>query len=102
MNNNQEIKPFKGQARNSNVVVKLLKQENIVGGLDLTSKEDKDQKFKRAVVLSLGDNCPKDESNEFLIPIGSEILFDQHKGTPLTLEGENYEVIYFADIMVTL
>jgi co-chaperonin GroES (HSP10) len=50
----------------------------------------------------LGDNCPKDESNEFLIPVGSEILFDQHKGTPLTLEGENYEVIYFADIMVTL
>jgi co-chaperonin GroES (HSP10) len=44
----------------------------------------------------------KDESNEFLIPVGSEILFDQHKGTPLTLEGENYEVIYFADIMVTL
>ena len=103
MNNNQEIKPFKGQARNSNVVVKLLKQENIVGGMDLTSNEDKDQKFKRAVVLSLGDNCPrKDDSNEFLIPVGSEILFDQFKETPLTLDGETYEVIFFADIMVTL
>lgn len=92
---------FKGQAVNYNVVVEEQEMKNISGsGIDYTSSEDKNQKFKRGVVQSVGLGCPKNDEGEYVLKIGDEILYDGYKGSPVTLETKVYSIIMFQDIAI--
>lgn len=94
---------FKGQAANHCVVLKEETIQNLSSsGLDITSSEDKNQKFKKGIVQSVGLSCPKDENGNDIIKPGDEILFDGYKSSPLTLDGVKYSIIYFQDITIIL
>lgn len=94
---------FSGQAVNNNVVVKELQIENVTeSGLDLTSKEDKDQKFKLGEIVSVGLQCPKRDDGTPSVVVGDKILFDSYKGTKLTMNAEVFTIIYFQDITIIL
>ena len=92
---------FKGQAANYNVVLKEIENKNVSSsGLDITSSADKNQKFKKGIVQSVGLACPKDDEGKNIVSPGDEILYDSHKGSPVTLEGIVYSIIYFQDITI--
>ena len=92
---------FKGQAVNHNVVVKVKGIENITNsGIDLTSSEDKNQKFKLGTVVSVGLQCPKREDGANSVEVGDEILFDGNRSTLVTLETVEYTVLHFTDIVI--
>lgn len=92
---------FNGQAVNYNVVVEEMELKNISSsGIDLTSAEDKNQKFKRGIVQSVGLGCPKNDEGEMVLKVGQEILYDGYKGSPVTLETKVYSIISFADIAI--
>jgi|TARA_R110000796_G_scaffold146591_2_gene263275 co-chaperonin GroES (HSP10) len=94
---------FKGQALNSNVVVKETEIENITdSGLDLTSSDDRNQKFKKGIVISIGLQCPKKTDGTDSLKIGDEILYDSYRSTAFTLETEVYSIIKFDDITIVL
>lgn len=92
---------FNGQAVNYNVVVEEMELKNISSsGIDLTSSEDKNQKFKRGIVQSVGLACPKNDEGEMVLKVGQEILYDGYKGSTVTLETKVYSIISFADIAI--
>lgn len=92
---------FNGQAVNYNVVVEEQEMKNVSGsGIDYTSAEDKNQKFKRGLVQSVGLGCPKDDDGNYVLKIGDEILYDGYKGSPVTLETKVYSIISFMDIAI--
>ena len=94
---------FKGQALNLNVVVKETEIENITdSGLDLSSSEDRNQKFKKGIVVSIGLQCPKKSDGTDSIKIGDEILYDSYRSTSVTLDTEVYSIINFSDITIVL
>ena len=91
---------FKGQALNYNVFVKRVQIRNITqAGVDITSETDKNEKYRKGIIVSFGNMCPKDENGESVIAIGDEVLYDGYKASELTIDGEQYEVIYFADLV---
>lgn len=94
---------FKGTATNDNVVIKEVLTKNITKtGLDITSSEDKNQKFKVGVVESLGNLCPKDDNNNPIVKVGDKIMYDAFRGSPVTLDSEVYTIIRFIDIVIVL
>jgi len=98
----QEIK-FKGQALNSIVIVKQIENKQVTGsGLDLTSAEDKNQKFRKGIVQSLGNLCPKDDSGNTILQPGDTIMYDGYKTSPITVDSEVYDCVYFNDVTMIL
>ena len=91
---------FKGKAANLNVVIKEVVMTNTSStGLDISSREDKNQRFKKGVVQAIGNGCPKDDGKD-VVSIGNEILYDGHKGNNVTLDSIVYTVIDFRDIVI--
>lgn len=98
----QEIK-FKGQALNSIVIVREIENKQVSSsGLDLTSQEDKNQKYKKGIVQSIGNLCPKNESGELLLNLGDTIMYDSYKASPITVDSIVYDCIYFSDVTIIL
>ena len=94
---------FKGQAVNTHIVLKEVAIENVTdSGLDISSSEDRNQKFKKGIVVSVGLQCPKNSDGSEILKIGDEIFFDGYKGTPLTIDAEVYTIIYFQDVTIIL
>lgn len=95
---------FPYQAINANVVLKEIQMKNeTASGLDISSEADKNQKFRKGRIVSLGHLCPDHpKTGEPILKIGDEILFDAYKGSKLTIDAEVYEVIYFADVTMIL
>ena len=89
---------FKLQALNFNVIVREIENKVLKEGIDLTSAEDKNQKFKRGFIQAVGISCPNTPEGKPILKVGDEIIYDSYKASPLTLEGEIYQVIYFADV----
>ena len=109
----ENISKFKGQALNYNVFVKKVQIENVTeAGIHITSETDKNEKYRKGIVVSVGNMCPNKEVKtilrkffSFLLPkepivaIGDEVLYDSYKSSELTIDGEAFEVIYFADLV---
>lgn len=96
----ENISKFKGQALNYNVFVKKVQIENVTeAGIHITSETDKNEKYRKGIVVSVGNSCPKTESGEPIVAIGDEVLYDSYKSSELTIDGEAFEVIYFADLV---
>lgn len=92
---------FKGQALNYNVVIKEVELENVsTTGLDFSNEADKNDKQKTGVIVSVGLGCPKFEDGTFTINPGELVMFDKYKSTSLTLDGEFYKIVYYADIVM--
>ena len=80
---------FKGQALNYNIIVKREFIENKTNaGIEITSEVDKNEKYRKGIVVSVGTLCPKKPLFKFfglafpffkkdtIIP-GNEILYDK-------------------------
>lgn len=95
---------FPYQAINANVILKEIELKNeTTAGLDISSSADKNQKFRKGKIVSLGHLCPDNpKTKEPILKVGDEILFDAYKGSELTIDAEVYKVIYFADVTVVL
>jgi len=90
---------FKGTCLNSNIAFKPI---NIVNktesGLDISLVTDKNERFERGIIVSIGHAIPKDEKGVSFIKIGDEISVDKHKTTDYTENGVLYKLCYYSDL----
>jgi co-chaperonin GroES (HSP10) len=94
---------FKAQALNYNIIVKREFLENRTGaGIILDSEIDKNEKYRKGIVVSVGNLCPKDADGNATIKPGDEILYDKYKMSEVTLDGQSYEIISYADLVLIL
>jgi len=90
------VEKFKGQALNFVVVLKEIANVNETGsGLDISSSVDKNEKYRKAIVVSLGSECPKD-----CLQLGDTVMYDKHKANPLTQNGVEYITLFYADLVL--
>lgn len=88
------IDNFSGDALNFVVIVHEIANENVTsGGLDLSGAVDKNEKFRKGIVVSIGADCPKD-----FIKVGDEVLYDNYKTSELTLNAVAYKCLMFSDL----
>ena len=105
---------FKAQALNYNIIVKREFLENRTdAGIILDSEIDKNEKYRKGIVVSVGNLCPKKPLFKFFgmsfpffkkdtIKPGDEILYDKYKMSEVTLDGISYEIISYADLVLIL
>lgn len=88
---------FKGQALNYNVFLKRVEFQNITeSGVDITSETDKNEKYRKGIVVSIGNLCPQ------IVNIGQEVLYDSYKSSDVTIDGVTFESVLFADLVCIL
>jgi len=111
---------FSGQALNYVIILKEVENENETDfGFDKSGLVDKNEKYKRGVVVSMGAMCPKDEKMTFrqilkklisldfdfkkpkTIKVSDTILYDGYKSSPLSVDGEEYKTIMYADMVMS-
>jgi co-chaperonin GroES (HSP10) len=93
------IENFTSRALNFNVILKEITNENInSSGLDISKLVDKNEKFKKGFVVSIGENCPGDT----VFKPGETVLFDSYKSSDLTIGGVLYKHVYYADLLLVL
>ena len=94
---------FKGKALNYNIIVKREFIENRTGaGIILDSEIDKNEKYRKGIVVSVGTLCPKNADGTATIEIGNEILYDKYKMSEVTIDGISYEIISYADLVMIM
>tara|TARA_R110000796_G_scaffold215825_2_gene331870 strand:- start:2376 stop:2630 length:255 start_codon:yes stop_codon:yes gene_type:complete len=81
------------KAINDYVVIKTIKEEKKVGGLLLTDTTDSDNRYKKAEVVSVGDQAN-------IIKEGMIIMYDKHSGHDVRYEEVMYRVIKLRDIVL--
>lgn len=107
------IDSFQGQALNFCVVLRQIENKNVTGaGLDISMMADKNEKYKKGVVISIGTGCPKKNFRIFGIEIpfiklnninkGDTVLYDTYKSSMVTLETIEYQVMFYADLVHVL
>lgn len=97
-NYQKEIDAFKGKALNLNVFVKEVQNTNETeSGLDLSKMVDKNEKYKKSVVVSIGERCPDNG-----IKVGDVVLFDKSRSSDLTIEGIQYNVVSYEDLVMVV
>lgn len=94
---------FKGQALNYNIIVKREFIENkTASGIEITSEVDKNEKYRKGIVVSVGTLCPKNADGTATIEVGNEILYDKYKMSEVTIDGISYEIISYADLVMIM
>ena len=97
-----EIK-FKGQALNYNVFILPIEEKQLTdSGLDLTSNEDKNAKYKKGKVVSVGNLCPKNDDGENIVNVGDTIMYDRYKASDLKQDFIIYHSVYFSDLIMII
>jgi co-chaperonin GroES (HSP10) len=96
-----ENKP-KIQALGRSVIVKEVVNEVKVGDYDFSNKEDKNDKFRKGVIVSICPDVPKDENGESYVKEGDTVMYDSYKTTNITIDGEVYSTFYLGDLVVRL
>jgi len=82
------------KAINDYIVVQPIKEEKKTsGGLLLTDDTDLDNRYKKALAISVGNLA--DIINE-----GMVVMYDQHAGHDVDYEGELYRIIKLRDIVL--
>jgi co-chaperonin GroES (HSP10) len=90
---------FKGQCLGSNVIVEPIENVQLSkGGVDLTHLIDKNQKWGKGIVISIGEKVPLDKEGIPYIQIGDTVLFDRNKATDYVEETTEYKAMYYDDI----
>lgn len=92
------VEAFQGKALNYNVVIRQIANKNVTeGNIDLSMVSDKNEKYKKGIVISIGSECPKGD-----IEIGDTIIYDGYKGSKVTLNTIEYEIVFYADLIHVL
>lgn len=102
MENSIKIPEFKGQALNTNLIIFAVEAEHqTASGLNIASDEDKNQRFQKGYIVSVGPDCPNDaKTNEPLVKIGDTVWFDKFKQTPFLYYGEHFTDVKFSDLII--
>ena len=90
------VEKFNGRALNYVVVVKEIENVNETSsGLDISSSVDKNEKYRKGIVVSIGSECPKDDVN-----LGDTVIYDKFKANPLTRNGIEWVTLFYADLVL--
>ena len=82
------------QAINHFLVINKIKQApKKVAGLELTEKQNSDERYVRAEVISVGDQVP-------IIKEGDIVRYDKHAGQGVEFNGKLYFVIKTPDVVI--
>ena len=82
------------QAINEYVIVDKIKEgPKKVGGLILTDKTDEENRYKKANIISLGQDVP-------VVKKGDVIYYDRHSGHDISYKDKVYRVIRARDIVL--
>ena len=82
------------QAINYFIVIRKVKEApKKVGGLELTEDQNKDVRYLKAEVVSVGDKVQGIES-------GNIIRYDKHAGHGIEWQDELYHVINLGDVVI--
>ncbi|MGY8864910.1 MAG: hypothetical protein ACKVJK_04680 [Methylophagaceae bacterium] len=82
------------QALGYNVVVDKVKESaKIVGGLELTEKQDTDVRYIKGTVISIGEEVP-------VIKVGDTVRYDKHAGHGIKVTDKLLFVMKAADIVI--
>ena len=94
--NSEIVAAFKGQALNYVVIVREIENSNTTDfGFDKSNLVDKNEKHKKGIIVSIGPSC-----NAGDIKVGSEVLYDGYKVSPLSLDGIEYKTLMFGDLVM--
>lgn len=75
------------------VIEKIKTAPKVVGGIELTEKQDSDVRYLRAKVISVGDKVQG-------VKEGDIIKYDKHAGHGTDWQGKLYHVINAGDIVI--
>ena len=75
------------------VVDKIKEAPKKVGGLELTESQDKDVRYSKGKVISVGDQVP-------VVKIGDTIRYDKHAGHGIEYDEKLYYVIKISDVVI--
>jgi len=75
------------------VVDKIKEAPKKVGGLELTESQDKDVRYLKGKVISVGDQVP-------VIKAGDIIRYDKHAGYGIEYDEKLYYVIKISDVVI--
>jgi len=93
---------FSHEALNYNVIVKEVRIRHFSeSGLDITEKIEKDEKFRSGIVLAIG-NLITSEIPDAKISVNCQVLFDNYKGSDVTIDGVTYKSILYSDLLLVL
>ena len=82
------------QAVNDYVIIDKVKEEpKKISGLILTDKTDKDNRYKKANIISIGNEVK-------VVKKGDVIFYDKHAGHDIGYNDELYRVIRARDIVL--
>ena len=107
-----ENKP-KFQAKNLNIIVTPKELENkLSGGFDISGYVNANESQQAGTVVSVGERCPKVSIKIFGVTIPflkvfsltkeQVIVFKKHNATSMTIEGTNYLIVPYTDVVLTL
>ena len=82
------------RAINNYVVVKKIKEEpKKISGLILTDDTDTDNRYKKGVIVSIGDLVEQ-------VEVKDTVFYDKHAGHDITYNGDIHQVIKAGDIVL--
>ena len=92
------VESFKGKALNFVVVLKEIENVNeTASGLNISSSVDKNEKYRKGIVVSIGSECPKDD-----VKLGDTVIYDKFKANPLTREAIEWTTLYYSDLILLI
>ena len=98
MKNKEIVDLFIGQALNYVIIVKEVENTNVTDfGFDVSNLSDKNEKYKKGIIVSVGESCPKEG-----IILGDVVLYDGYKTSPLTLNGEEFKTMLYGDLVMSI
>ena len=75
------------------VVDKIKEAPKKVGGLELTESQDKDVRYSKGKVISIGDQVP-------VVKVGDTIRYDKHASHGIEYDEKLYYVIKISDVVI--
>ena len=82
------------QAINHYLIIDKIKEApRLVGGLELNEKQNSDERYLKAKVVSVGNEVP-------VIKEGDVIRYDKHAGHGITWKDTMYQVIRGRDVIL--
>lgn len=90
------VESFSGRALNFVVVLKEIENVNeTLSGLNISSSVDKNEKYRKGIVVSIGTECPKDD-----VKLGDTVIYDKFKANPLTRDAIEWTTLYYSDLIL--
>lgn len=92
----------KFQAKNLNVIVTPKTLENKTsGGFDISGYVNSKESQQAGTVVSVGERCVNSKG-EITLEEGVVIVFKKHQATSMTIDGQNYLIVPYTDVVLTL